>query len=456
MWTKSKTAAIGCGAVAAAAVAWRTWKRHNARKESRSVPRDSRILILGAGFAGLNTARELARLLPDHGRGRITLVDENNFLLFTPMLTEVASGELDARHIVAPPRQISPRVGFEQGKVTAIDLAKRSVTLEVDPGVERTLAADHLVIAVGSVPNYHGIPGVQEHSVGMKSVRDAVEIRNRVLASLERAATENDAQRRRGLLTFIVAGGGFTGVETMAAINDLARGSTKDYPSISADEITTCIVEPGKRLLTELNEDLAAFAQRKLEERGVRILLNTRISGAGNGFVEFEGGQRIETRLLIWAGGVTPNPVTGNLPCPKGKHGGIAVDACCAVPGFVGVWALGDCAEVPKPEGHGTYGPTAQNATREGELVAHNIVAALRGEAPRPFVFQAMGELALVGRHAGVGEIYGCQFSGLLAWAMWRAVYLSKIPGMAQRSRILLDWILDFVFGRSIAELPVG
>lgn len=456
MATKSKKAAIGCAAVAGAAAAWYAWKSYQVRKRSRSVPRDCRVLILGAGFAGLNTARELTRLLPDSGRGQITVVDENNFLLFTPMLTEVAGGELDARHIVAPPRQVSPPIGFEQGKVTAIDLAKRSVKIEGGPGEERTLSAGHLVIAVGSIPNYHGIPGVEEHSVGMKSVGDAVQIRNRVLASLERAATERDSQRRRAILTFVVAGGGFTGVETMAAINDLARDSAKEYPSIAADEISAFIIEPGRRLLAELNEDLAGFAQRKLEERGVRVMLNSKIAGAGDGFVDLEGGQRIETHLLIWAGGVKPNPIIDRLPCPKGKHGGIAVDACCAVPGRPGVWALGDCAEVPKAQGGGTYAPTAQNATREGESVAANIVAVLCGEAPRPFAFHTIGELALVGRHAGVGEIYGHQFSGLLAWAMWRAVYLSKIPGMPQRSRILLDWILDFIFGRSIAELPVG
>jgi NADH dehydrogenase len=420
------------------------------------LPRDCHVVILGAGFGGLNTARELARLLPADDRRRITLVDEKNFLLFTPMLTEVAGGELDARDIAAPSRQISPQIAFEQGRVTNIDLASRSVTLEVEPGVERTITADHLVIALGSVANYHGIPGVPQHSLAMKAMPDAIEIRNRVLAALERAATEKDAERRRDILTFVVAGGGFTGVETMAAINDLARESTKNYPSITADEVTTYIVDPGKRLLMELNERLAAFAQRKLEEHGVRVLLNTRLTRAGDSFVELEGGRRIGTHLMIWAGGVKPNPLVEQLPYRKGKHGGIAVDACCGVPGFSGVWALGDCAEVPQNQGEGTYAPTAQNATREGALVARNIVAVLSSEAPRPFAFHTIGELALVGRHAGVGEIYGCQFSGLLAWAMWRIVYLSKMPGMGRRSRILLDWILDCAFGRSIAELPVG
>jgi NADH dehydrogenase len=171
--------------------------------------------------------------------------------------------------------------------------------------------------------------------------------------------------------------------------------------------------------------------------------------------VELEHGERIPTRTLIWAGGITPNPLIGKLNCKRGKHGGIVVNEHCAVPDLAGIWALGDCAEIPKPESKGTYAPTAQNATREGTLVARNIVAILRGQQPEPFAFTPIGELALVGRHSGVAKIYGRHFSGFVAWAMWRAVYLSKMPGLAQRSRILADWALDLLFGRNIAELPL-
>jgi NADH dehydrogenase len=453
--TKATTTAIGGAAIGATLLGWKLWKEFSVRKANRRLAPNRNIVILGAGFAGLNTARELAKLLPGQDHGRITLVDRNNFLLFTPMLTEVAGGELDARHIVGPPRRISRRVDFEQGRVQAIDLANKSVIIETEPGEQRTVTADHIVIALGSVPKYHGIPGLQQYSLSMKSVGDAVAIRNRVLGCLERASGEQDAERRREMLTFVVGGGGFTGVETMAALNDLARASTKDYPRLSPDEIATWIIDPGERLLTELDADLASFARRKLEEHGVKILLNTKITGAGKDFVELEGGRRIATRTLVWAGGVTPNPLIEKLNCRRGQHGGIVVDGCCAVPDHPGVWAIGDCAEIPKPGGHGTYAPTAQNATREGATVARNIVAAMRGEKPQRFAFETIGELALVGRHAGVGQLYGRQFSGFLAWAMWRAVYLSKMPGMAQRSRILLDWILDAVFGRNIAELPL-
>jgi len=452
-----RTAVIAGAGAGCAMVAWKVWKSAALTRNNRSIAPNQKIVIVGAGFAGLNVAQELSNLLPAENGGQITLVDQNNYLLFTPMLTEVAGGELDPHHILAPPRLLSPRINFEQGRVHDIDLGNKAVVFDVvdDGSSRRTLKADHIVIALGSVPNFHGIPGVQEHSFGLKSIGDAAAIRNRILEALEHASWEQDSAVRKELLTLVVGGGGYTGVETMAAVNDLVRTSLKHYPKISPGEVRTVIVEPGDRLMSELSPDLAAFGQQKLEERGVEVRLKTKITRATANFVELENGERIRTRMLIWAGGITPNPLIGSLSCKRGEHGGVVVDECCAVPDHPGVWALGDCAEVPKPDAKGTYAPTAQNATREGTLVARNIVAVLRGRRSEPFQFTPVGELALVGRHSGVGKIYGHRFSGLLAWAMWRVVYISKTPGMAQRSRIALDWVLDFIFGRNIAELPV-
>jgi NADH:ubiquinone reductase (H+-translocating) len=452
-----RTAVIGAGA-GCAIVAWKVWKRADLKKKNRSIRANQKVVIIGAGFAGLNVAQELSNLLPAKNDGQITLVDQNNYLLFTPMLTEVAGGELNPHHILASPRLLSPRINFEQGLVHDIDLDNRSVVLDVgDNGTSRrTLKADHVVIALGSVADFHGIPGVQEHSLGLKTIADAVTIRNRILESLERASWELDSTIRKELLTYVVGGGGYTGVETMAAVNDLVRTSVKHYPRVAPGEIRTVIIEPGDRLMSELSADLAAFGQRKLEERCVEIRLRTKITRATGNTVELEHGECISTRILIWAGGITPNPLIDKLDCKRGEHGGIVVDEYCGVPDHAGIWALGDCAEVSKPQSQSTYAPTAQNATREGAQVARNIVAILRGDHPEPFHFRPIGELALVGRHSGVAKIYGHHFSGFLAWAMWRAVYLSKMPGMAQRSRILFDWLLDFIFGRKIAELPLG
>jgi NADH dehydrogenase len=420
------------------------------------------IVILGAGFAGLQVARELARLLPREEDGRITLVDQNNFMLFTPMLTEVAGGEVPADHVVSAVRRLSPRVTFLQGRVDGIDLATKRVTLtrgdtsDAVPQDQRTLEADQLVIALGSVTNFHGVSGVEEHARTIKSVGDAAAIRNRALQLLEYAAAEPAAAKRRALLTFVVAGGGFSGVETMAALNGLARGSAKNYPHIQEQDIRTVLVHPGKRLLPELSAGLAHYAQRKLRQRGVEVILNTKITRAGPDYAELEGGHRITTYLLIWTAGVTPSPVIGSLDAKRGHHGGIIVDACCAVPGHPGVWALGDCAEVPRPGGQATYAPTAQNATREGTQVARNIVVMLHGQEPRPFVYTPIGEFALVGRRAGVASLYGVPLSGLAAWALWRGIYLAKAPLPGKRVRIGLDWLLDVLFGREIVELPLA
>jgi NADH dehydrogenase len=267
---------------------------------------------------------------------------------------------------------------------------------------------------------------------------------------------EKDAQKRKEFLTFVVGGAGYTGVETMAAINDLARDGASEHPSLRPEDVRAVLVDPADRLLPELTPDLADYAARKLGERHVEILLKTSVTGAGDDYVELNGKQRLPSRTLIWAAGVEPNPLVKTMDCPKGKHGGVETNNCCQVTKYEGVWAVGDCAEVPKPDGKGAYAPTAQNATREGALVGQNIARSLRGLPPKPFTYTPIGELALVGKRAGVARIYNWNFSGLLAWAMWRAIYLAKMPSMSQRIRILGDWTLDWVFGREPIPISRG
>ena len=401
----------------------------------------------------------MARLLPDPSNGDIVLIDDDNFLLFTPMLTEAAGGELDSRHILRSLQKVSKRIRFVQGTVTEIQLTEKTVTVqrggEGSNSPPMQFAADHILIAVGSVTNFHGIPGLAETAIPMKKLKDASQVHERVLACLREASLESDTARKRALLTFVVAGGGYTGVETMAAVNGLIRARIHEYPTIAPGDVQTILINPGDRLLNEIAPDLASYAAEKLKQHGVQIRMKTKVSAATETHVEVNGSEPIPTRTLIWAAGVKPNPIVKSLPGEKGQHGGIKVDACCQVPEHAGIWALGDCAEIPRPHGKGAYAPTAQNASREGKQVAHNIVASLHGLSARPFNYTPIGELALVGRHSGVARVYGRNFSGPVAWAMWRAIYLFKMPGNGQKARILSDWILDLIFGRDpIATNP--
>jgi NADH dehydrogenase len=425
-----------------------------------SVLQHPRIIILGAGFGGLYAARELARLLPQEDGARITLVDRKNYLLFTPFLTEVVGGELSVKDVVSAIRSFPEGVFFEQGTILAVEPASKRVKVAVGAQVEgipeatQALEADHLVLALGSTTNFYGITGLEENSITMKTVVDAVEAYHRAITLLERASEESNAASRRELLTFVVGGGGFAGVETMAALNGLLREAVRKYPGIREEEVRTILVHHGERLLPELGARLAGYAQNQLEKRGVEVVLNTGITGAGAGYVELSDGRRIGTRELIWTGGVTPNPLVGTLGARHGRHGGVVVDHSLAVPGHPGLWAIGDCAEIPVPGERETYAPTAQNATREGAHVARNIWRVLNGEEPEPFQYKPMGELALVGKRSAVAEVFGLRFSGLLAWVLWRAVYLYKMPGRGKRARVGIDWLLDAAFGSELAEFP--
>lgn len=415
-----------------------------------------RVVILGAGFAGISVAGELARLLTKSSDCDVTLVDQNNYSLFTPMLTEVIGGDLDAEDVVISVRKVSPRIAFIQGRTLHVDLEHRQVTVEVGDSAmvtptTRTLEADHLVFALGSDPNFHHISGLEENSLTVKSVRGAIEIRNAVLTLLERANVEAEPQGRRKILTFVVGGGGFSGVETMAALNGLVREAAQEYGALSESNIRTILIHPGDRLLPEIGEKLAKFAQKALTNRGVTVALKTKVVSASKGSVAVEpavdGETEIPAGLFIWAGGVKPSGVVERSGGKIGHHGGLVVDACMRLPDHPGCWALGDCAEIPK-KGGGTYAPTAQDATREGKLLARNLVAVMQEQEPQPFIYSSIGELALVGKRSGVATLYGIHISGFLAWAMWRSVYLAKMPRLGNRFRVASHWLTDLIFGR--------
>jgi NADH:quinone reductase (non-electrogenic) len=412
----------------------------------------TQIVILGGGFGGVYTAMHLEKQLAHEPNVDITLVNRENFFLFTPMLHEVAASDLDITHIVNPIRKLLHRVNFFEGDVEYIDLPNQCV--RVSHGYEphpHELPYDHLVLALGSITNFFNLPGLEDHALTMKSLGDAIQVRNRMIANLEEASSECAVQGRAPLLSVIVAGGGFAGVETIAGINDFLRESVEFYPNLSEELLRIVLVHPGEVILPELGPKLGAYAQKKLAQRGVEIRTNTRVTGVTEHGVTLSDGSTIPSCTVIWTAGTSPNPLLAALPCTK-ERGRVVVNEYMEVPEWPGVWALGDCALVPDRKTGTYYPPTAQHALREGKVLAHNITATLRGGQKKPFIFKTLGQLAAIGKRTGVANILGINFSGFIAWWLWRTIYLSKLPRLEKKLRVMMDWTLDLVFSKDLVQ----
>jgi NADH dehydrogenase len=412
----------------------------------------TRIVILGGGFAGMYAAMELEKKIGADPNIQVTLVNRDNFFLFTPMLHEVAASDLELTAIVNPIHKLLKRVEFFCGGVDRIDLDQKRVT--VSHGASHhshELKYDHLVIAMGSVTNFYDLPGLQEHAFTMKSLGDAIHLRNHVIAMLEEANFECAREDRESLLTFVVAGGGFAGVETIASINDFVAQAIRFYPNLKPEEVRMVLVHPGEVILPELNEKLGRFAQQKIAGRGVEVLSKTKVKGYVDQQVELIDGTVIPSETLIWTAGTSPNPMIDELACAK-ERGRIVVNPCMQLPDWPGVWALGDCARVMDERTGKAHPPTAQHASREGTLLARNIVASLRQREPKPFKFRTLGQLATIGHRNGVARILGVNFSGFIAWFLWRTIYLMKLPRFEKKVRVAIDWTLDLIFSKDIVQ----
>lgn len=410
------------------------------------------LLILGGGFGGVTAAQRLEHLLARDRTVQITLVSQSNYLLFTPMLAEVAASGLEAQHISAPVRAALTRTQFRRAEVEAIDVAARVVRVRPTPTTPvETLRYDHLILALGSVPNYYDLPGLEMRAFALKALDDATRLRNHVIALLEQADVEPDPVERARQLTFVVAGGGFAGTEMIAELFDLVRSVRRFYPRIQMSDVRFVLVHSSARILPELSPALAAYAQRKLEARRIEVLLNTRVAGARPDAVMLVGGREIPSRTIVWTAGNQPHPLLQTVPCERNQAGAVRAASSLQVHGLQNVWAVGDCAQIPDAYNEGKYcPPTAQHAMRQGAVVAENVVAALHGRRPKPFRFRTIAVLVALGHRTAVAEVRGWRFSGLLAWFMWRTVYLTKLPGLEKKVRVALDWTLDFFFTRDI------
>jgi NADH:quinone reductase (non-electrogenic) len=411
----------------------------------------SRVLILGGGFGGIYAAIELERALRDRHNVNITLVTRDNYFLFTPMLHEVAASDLEMNTIVNPLRKLLRRAKTFTGNIEAIDLERRCVA--VTHGFDRhvhQLSYDHLIVALGSSTNFFGLPGVKDAALTMKTLDDAIELRNRLITHLEEANSECAAGERQPLLTFVVVGGGFAGVETLGGINDFVRDAIRFYPNLTPEFVRTILVSSDEFILPELGSKLGAYAQRKLAARGVEIITRARVTGVRGSIVGLSDGRTIPATTLIWAAGNAPNPLVANLPVPK-RDGRILVNEYLEVKEFPGVWALGDCASIPDRKTGGFHPPTAQHAIREARCAARNVAADIVGGKRKAFGFSTLGRLAAIGRRSGVANVFGLNFSGFLAWWLWRTIYLFKLPRLEKKMRVALDWTLDLCFAKDFA-----
>jgi len=422
------------------------------------------VVILGGGFAGVSTAMNLEKEFRDDPSVAFTLVSETNALLFTPMLAEVAASSLEPTHISTPLRSSLHRTRVVRAQVAGIDLENRRVKLS---DREEPLPYDHLVLALGAVSSLPPGDGIAEHALEFKTLADAIRIRNHVIDAFDRADAEPNPARRRALLTFVVAGGGFSGAELVGGLNDFARGMLADYPNLAADDLRIILVHSRERILPELSASLADYALERMRARGVTFELNARVSAARPGVVvlkrmemekpdatkKLEPAQlEIPTETLIWAAGAAPSPLLKELPVARDKRGAVLVENTLAVPGHTGLWALGDCAIVPDAKTGKSCPPTAQFAIREARTLARNLCASIAGEPLQPFHFDSLGTLCVVGHHTACAEIKGYKFSGFFAWFLWRTLYLSKLPGLERKVRVVGDWTIELFFPRDILQ----
>lgn len=410
------------------------------------------VLILGGGYAGVATAQALEKIFVRDPSLEIVLVSHSNFLVHTPMLADVASSALEAQHISAPLRASCPRTHVVRASVKAIDTDAREVHIQASPYAPvETVSYEHLVLALGAVPAFYDLPGLEANSFTLKTLQDAIRLRNHIISMLEQADAEADLEERRRLLTFVVAGGGFAGTEMIASLLDMIHSILRYYPEIPPDELRFVVVHSRDRILPELSPELADYSQRKLEARGIEFKLGVHVAGAAPDEVLLKDGSRITARTLIWTAGNQPNPLVRTLPGELDRRGAVVTDNTMQVKGLTNVWAVGDCAAIPDVNNQGNpCPPTAQHALREGQVVAKNIAAVLKGKSPRPFRFRTRGLLVALGQRTAGAEIRGFRFSGLLAWFMWRTLYWSKLPGLEKKVRVAIDWTVELFFPRDI------
>ncbi len=413
-----------------------------------------KVLILGGGFGGLTTARRLERMLPAHS-ARITVVNDVNFMLYTPLLPGAAGGTLEPRHVVVPLREELKRSELWLGHVLGADPQRRAVQVRSAAGHEDELYYDQLVVALGSTSRTLSIPGLTEHALGFKTLSEAIFMRNRVVQSLEEAETVDDDDERSALLTFVMVGAGYAGLEGLAELQDFAADVVDLYPRCRLHGLRFLLIEARERVMAEIPAPLAEHASAELRRRGIEIRTFTTVEEIRADGIRLSTGEWVPTRLVGWTAGVEPHPVVSRLGLPLDDNRRIATDAKCRVQGFEDVWALGDAAGVPDPARPGQPSPpTSQHAIRQAKVVASNVAAALRGSRRRRrFRYKTLGVFVDMGRFQAVASTCGLTWRGFPAWFLARTYHLAMIPGAKRKTRLVTDWTVSLLFGRDSSEL---
>ncbi len=398
------------------------------------------MLIVGGGFAGAYVARELGA----HGA---TIVSKDNFMLYTPLLPEAASGTLEPRHCVVPLRPMCPHAELILGSVTALDLEAGTAAVETDDGPQ-TVTWRELVLTIGAVPRTLPIPGLSEHAHSFKTLADAIELRNHVLHQLEAADAALDEEERKRRLTFVFIGAGYAGVEALAELSDLAEDALRYYPRLRSTPRRWLLVDAAPRILPEIPPPLGDYAAAELRKRKMEIHVDTTLQSVSADEAVLGDGTRIPTHTLVWTAGVAPNPMLREWPVPLDEKGRVEVDEFLRVRGHEHVWALGDCARVPNTRSDHPDPPTCQHALRQARRLAKNLTG-----TPQPYGYRMLGQVATLGRHKGIAEVLGLRLRGFVGWWVTRSYHLYQLPTAQRKLRVVVDWTVALFFRRDIAEL---
>jgi NADH:ubiquinone reductase (H+-translocating) len=435
------------------------------KKPIQHSEKSTHILILGSGFAGIEVLKRLQRKFRKKSNIDITLVSRDNFLLFTPMLHEVSSGMIEIRHIATPIRTFCKKANFYEANAQSIDLQNKKVVITHEIGKQseptaynqQLLEYDYLIIALGSETNFFGMEDIERYSFTMKTIDDAIVLRNHVISMLEQASIEQEnSDLRKSLLTFVVVGGGFGGVETVGELNDFVKETVRQfYKNIFMTDIKIILVNSHDKILPEVGEELGDFALQKLKENGVQFIMNTHVKGATASTAKLVDGTVIATYTLIWTAGVRPTRVVANLPCDHDKHHRIISNNYLELSGYEGeVYALGDCASITDPHTGKPYPPTAQHAIRQGKVAAKNIISSIEGKRKKQrFDYKTKGMMAEIGKRAGVAELFGFKIHGFFAWWLWRTFYLANLPTIEKKLKVMGDWTMDLVFKADVSMI---